>query len=476
MQNILKSLVNGNVKYNILIVGVGGVSLSRLALYLKNIGHNIIGVDSQKTSVTKNLENSGIEIVYKHLPENVKKAQVIIYSFAVTHQVEIKKAKELGIPVFSRAELLGEILKKYKTSICVAGAHGKTTTTALIYWVLNMAEYNVDLHLGGKLAMQNNLSTTLPSKNNIKSNQKQQNEIFDRCEQIAGNDLIVCEACEYKDAFLNFKPSISVVTNVAPEHLDYFKTYQNVKKSFNKFLKNSKTKICFSGAEVNCKQAITYGLKQGNFTIQNKTMLKDGTYKFKCLKNGKFYGNFKINLIGEHNVLNALACICVCDQLNININIIKKALSTFCGVRRRFEYLDKKRFIVHDYAHHPDEIKAVLAETKKFYKGKLLVVFQPHTYSRTKNFYNQFVNCLKDADSVAIYKTYSAREKYIKKGSAKALAEGINDAVFFKSKIKLKNYIQQKLKQNYGILILGAGNLPVNLNLDFLSYANYTGN
>ena len=179
---------------------------------------------------------------------------------------------------------------------------------------------------------------------------------------------------------------------------------------------------------------------------------------FDCYKNNQFYYTFKLNLVGMHNVSNALASIAVCDCLNVKKQHMYNALKNFKGIERRFEVLNKQKFIVHDYAHHPEELEAVINQTKSFYKGKLLIVFQPHTYTRTKTLMTQFINCFKNFCNVVIFKTYSAREKYIKSGSAKTLAQNIN-AKYFNNNKEIKEYIMQKVNQHYGVLFLGAGNI-----------------
>lgn len=432
----LSNIVKFKKKYRIFFVGVGGVSMYQLAIYLKEMGHDVLGSDIQQNEYTTKLENKDIKVFYEHNKKNVEGVDVVFFSYAVENGVEVKWAKDLNIPCFSRAELLGEILKTYKTSICVAGAHGKTTTTALIYSILKEAKKNVDLHLGGNLIDEEAM---------LRANEYKK-------------EFIVCEACEYKDAFLNLKPTIAVINNVAPEHLDYFKNFNNVLNSFNKFSKSANMLICNNLHVFENKNTIKFG-ENGNFYAKNIKMYSNGTYFFDCYKNGQFYDSFKINLIGRHNVDNALASIAVCDKLNIDKKHIKNALANFKGVERRFEILNKEKFIVHDYAHHPDEIKAVINETLKFYKGKLLVVFQPHTYSRTKKLMNEFVNFFKTVNNVVIYKTYSAREKYVKQGSAKTLAKNIGECTYFSSKQKLSTYVLNKINQGYGVLMLGAGNI-----------------
>ena len=431
--NVLKSK-DKNI-YKFYFVGIGGVSISALAITLLQLGQKVGGSDTKKSKTTKQLKNLGAEIYYKHDEKNVLGYDFVVYSYAVRDNVEIKKAKELNIPVISRAEFLGLVLKCYKTSICIAGAHGKTTTTALIYHILNCDKLNPSLHLGGVIKGEN-----ISHKN-------------------TNSDFIVCEACEYFDAFLHFKANIAVILNIANEHLDYYKNYENIKKSFSKFAKKSDMLICNNEQKYinNSKHTIYFG-NGGNYTAKNITMLGDGTYKFDCYKYKKYYGRFHINLKGRHNVYNALASIVVADSIGIKKDIIKDALNTFCGVKRRFDVLSLKPYIISDYAHHPDEINSVLLELKKTYKNKLLVVFQPHTYSRTKLLLNEFTKALNDYE-VAIYKTYSARENYQKDGSGITLCKKLNCGTYFNTKKELSGYVLSKINDDYGVIFLGAGNI-----------------
>lgn len=479
-----------NLYNNIHFVGIGGVSMSSLAVWSILQGYTVTGSDITISDITKELESMGIKIFYEHKQQNVINADLVVYSNATDNSCEVLYANMLGIKTASRAEFLAKVLKDYKIKICVSGAHGKTTTTALIYSILNQAKKQPSLHLGGNLCETG------------------------KTYKYSKKDYMVCEACEYKDAFLKLPATIGVILNIAPEHLDYFKDYKGVLNSFNQFALNSqnlvinydfynKNAIFFEKNELKNKKIITFGLTKGDFTADNVSLNCNGTYSFDCLKNREFYTHIALNLVGKHNVLNALAAIAVCDHLGIAKTCICAGLQNFQGVQRRFEYLHKTKFIVHDYAHHPDEIKAVLSETFAFYKSsklcknnlnilnkklkntpentkdikfksllskqlkeegnkgqKLLVVFQPHTYSRTKTLLKDFIRCFDDVQELVLLKTYSAREKYNYKGSACYLAKNIGSkAKYFGSKQKAKDFILQKIKDGYGVLFLGAGDI-----------------
>lgn len=427
---------NQNKIHHIHFVGIGGVSVSSLAIFALKNGFVVTGSDSHESDIVKSLKQMGIKVFLHHSKENILGANLVVYSSACEHCIEVEFAKNQGIAVMSRAQFLAQVLNLYKTTICVAGAHGKTTTTALIFEILKTAGKLPSLHLGGNL-VDSHLSYNYNS-----------------------GDTMVCEACEYKDSFLQFYPSIGVVLNIACEHLDYFKSLKNVKKSFTAFAKQSKSLVCFADCKIEHKNKITFDFSNANFTASNIKMSKSGKYSFDCYYNGELYLQIKLNLIGKHNILNALASIAVCHILGIEKKHIKMGLANFCGVERRFQFLNKKKFIVHDYAHHPDEIASSISETRQFYKKNLLIVFQPHTYSRTKTLLSQFVNVFKRQKEVLVLPTYSAREKYDAQGSAFTLSKKIGcNAIYIRGKAVATNYILNKIKDGYGVLFLGAGDI-----------------
>lgn len=451
-------------KRKVFFVGIGGVSMSSLAFFAYLRGDYVFGSDICKNEETAYLESIGVKIFYEHNKDNIQNANLVVYSNATDNSCEVTFAKMLGIKTICRAEFLGEVLKQYQNSICVAGAHGKTTTTALIYNILSQAGQSPSLHLGGKLCLN------------------------DKSFCYSGKKYMVCEACEYKDSFLHLLAKIGVVLNVAPEHLDYFHSYEKVVESFNKFAnKSQKLVINYDFFNENAikienlsKQVVTFGLGKGDFTARNIKQKCNGTYVFDCFKDNQFFAHIDLNLVGKHNILNGLASIAVCDLLGIAKIDICAGLQNFEGIKRRYEYLHKDKFLVHDYAHHPEEIATCIKETKQFFctndiskceseliennekvgNGKLLIVFQPHTYSRTKTLLDDFVKCFSNGDEVVLLKTFSAREKYDYKGSACFLAKKLASNVkYIASKKKAIQYILSKIKDGYGVLFLGAGDI-----------------
>lgn len=442
----IKKILNkeSKKKYKFYFVGIGGVSMFSLAVLMLSLGMEVSGTDVRKSNNTKKLQEQGANIYFSHKPENIRGADFVIYSYAVENCVEVQEAKRLNICTIPRGKLLGLFLECFEIKIAVAGAHGKSTTTALIYHILNYSQKNPSLHLGA----------------NLQSNGKS----YDHEEYLnigkGKQGIIVCEACEYKDAFLNLKPSVAVVLNVAPEHLDYFKNFEGVQKSFNKFAKSANVLICTNEQQISHTNLITFGTHNANFSHGKIKKSQQGKTSFTCYKNGKFFAKVETDLIGEHNAKNIVASIAVCAQLGIGKKQIVEAIKTFSGIERRFEILNKSKNIIHDYAHHPEEIYAVLHEFKKISNKKICVVFQPHTYTRTKSLMSEFICALKNAQSIAVYRTYSAREKYIKGASAKDLATKIGkSATYINNKQDLKNYVLSKVKQNYAVFFLGAGSI-----------------
>ena len=407
--------------------------MSALAQLLFEKGYYVQGSDRHISSNVKNLTKRGVNVFIGHDKNNVGDCNIIVYNYAIQdNNPELVFAKENNLMIMSRAELLGIFASNYKNVIAISGAHGKTTTTAMISEIFLEAKLNPTIHMGGIL-----------------------NKINNNC--LLGDDtLFITEACEYKDSFLSLKSSVGVILNIANEHLDYFKNFDNIKKSFGKFASNSEIAICENSLKID--NSITFGVG-GRYKAGNIVFGKKYT-RFEVIKDGEKYFNVMLKAYGRHNVNNALASIAVADIFKIDKKVIKRALRNFGGVKRRFEVIKNSPFIIHDYAHHPDEIKSVIKSLKEIYKGKITVVFQPHTYTRTKKLMSEFVESLSLADRVLIYKTYSAREKYDKRGSARYLYDKLNVAG-----VKSKYYLSMKtlasdIKYKKGCtLVLGAGNI-----------------
>ena len=430
-------------------VGIGGISLSALAIMCLKKGCCVSGSDTTKTISTQNLENLGIKVYYSHDKTNIIGADLVVYSAAIhKDNPEIVAAKELGIQTIDRAELLGRISKEYKNVIAVAGTHGKTTTTGMIASIFLRANLNPTIHIGGYLPI-------------IEGNVR-----------LGGTEYFVTEACEYYDSFLSLCPNVSVILNIQKDHLDYFKNMANLQKSFEKFTKNTKLSgvVITNFDDENCKKLsadckiIYYGFSNGNLYADNITSV-DEKYSFDAIYFGKNLGRICLPIVGKHNIYNALASIAVSLFFDIDFCVIKQALETFLPSKRRYQeiVLPNGVTVVHDYAHHPTEIKACLVATKKRTKNKLIVVFEPHTFSRTQYLWEEFCECFGGADKVYLPPIYPARESPIENISSENLAKQIClhgiDCVATKDLKETYNFLQQDIKNGNCFLLLGAGTI-----------------
>ena len=420
-------------------LGIGGISMSALAIFLKFSGEIVCGSDLCFNENLQNLEKFNIPYFIGHKKENIKKFNpdfVVINCAIKKDNEEFAWAKENKIKIISRAKLLAEFAKKFKNVISIAGTHGKTTTVAMLSEIFLNAGLMPTIHIGGIL------------------NKTHSNFV------LGNNKFFITEACEYKDSFLKLKSKIGVVTNVEPDHLDYFKNFDQLKSSFEKFLKKSKIKIYKNSSS---EYSYFFELQKTKicFCAQNICLTKDGI-TFKYFENEKFVCSFKINSLGIHNVNNAIIAIKIALFYKIPINIIKKSLKFYQGVERRFQFLGnlENSAVVHDYAHHPTEIKKVISQAKNY--GKILTVFQPHTYSRTKKLFSEFINAFDESDKVIFYKTYPARESEKEGYPAKKLYENLKnklDCLYFEDETELIKNIKQIARNFNVVLILGAGNI-----------------
>ena len=426
-------------------IGVSGISMSGLAKFLLINGVKVSGSDLVETSITKELIELGLVFYSHHSAENIDKdTQMVVFSGAIKQDnVEILKARDMGIEVLERSEFLGLFSKLFKNVLAISGSHGKTTTTAFLSKILLKAGLNPTIALGGEFA---DLNTNFV---------------------IGKREYLVCEACEYRESFNYLNPTFSVITNVEAEHLDYYKTKENVEEAFVKFGNLAKNKIvCFES----CKKVLNKCNK--DLIVCGKSIFNDYSYiyieetqsgqRFKVLKRGKLFGYFEINLKGEYNLKHALLSIAVSDLIGVKVNDIRAGLLDFKGVKRRNELIGKidNVSVVADYAHHPTEIKNSLKNAKEHY-GKVLCIFQPHTFSRTKTLMSEFMDAFNDCDNVFVFKTYPAREKYNAKANGKVLCDAIKNEnkKYFANKQKLIKEIFEQAKNFNLVLVLGAGDI-----------------
>lgn len=414
-------------------IGICGISMSALAVHLSHIGNAVQGSDIKPNEIADVLKSENIKVFIGHNGENIKGCDIVVYNFAIEQSnPEIIYAKKHNIKIISRAELLADISRQYKNVIAVAGSHGKTTTTAMLYSCLKSAMLNPSLHIGGIIQGE-------------------------KVGFIEGKDeYFVTEACEYHDSFLLLKANIGIILNIEPEHLDYFKTYENELKSYQKFASNNTNTII-------TKDFYGINIPKVNIFAKNINSSEHGQ-SFDVFIDNMFYMHIDLNAYGKYNVDNALSVIATCKLLGIDKKYIYDGLKNFKCIKRRFEIIRKSpKLIVHDYAHHPTQIKDTLLTFKGHCKGnKILVVFQPHTYSRTKAFFNEFLNCFKVANKVFIIKTYPAREKHDKTASGYMLykkLKGRQKCQYFASFKRAKKAIEKEVKNGYNVLILGAGDI-----------------
>ena len=384
-------------------LGIGGIGLSAVAEILQDNGHIVSGTDMKPSDVTSHLESIGMKIYYKHEPENVEGVDAIVYSNAISDDnPEVVRAKELGLPLFSRAEVLGMLMDRYDNSVAICGTHGKTTVTSMTSLILRNAAYKPTILVGGNLPEING---------NV---------------EIGDNNYFVTEACEYMDSFLNLKPTIGVILNIDSDHLDYFKDMDHIVQSFRRFVEQIPAggTIVAYGDNPFVKDIlkdhtnkITYGYSEGNdFYAENIIFDENGYPAFDVYRKGNKVIHLELSVPGEHNVLNAMAAFVTAAFLKVDMAVIAQTLKAFSGTNRRFDVTGitaEGVKVVDDYAHHPTEIKATLAAAKNVRHNKLWLIFQPHTYTRTKALFDEFVDAFGDADKLILTDIYAAREQDI---------------------------------------------------------------
>ncbi len=405
---------------HVYFIGIGGISMSGLARILIEEGFKISGSDSKESDMTRSLESQGIRIFYGQKAENITSTEdidVVVYTAAVhPDNPEFMAAKEAGIPMLTRAELLGQIMKQYDLPIAVSGTHGKTTTTSMLSKILLEAETDPTLSIGGVFK-------------DIGGNIR-----------VGGSEYFVTEACEYTNSFLSFFPKISIITNIDADHLDFFKDLDDIRHSFRKFaqLLPSDGTLVINGeidnieeitADLPCR-ILTYGSSESfDYYSSDVTYDDHGNPSFTAHLPGGKELSVRLAVPGIHNVYNALAAIAVSDILGIDKEHMISALSQFGGTSRRFELKGEVSgiTIVDDYAHHPTEIEATLKAAQNYPHNRIWCVFQPHTYTRTKALLNEFASALSHADNVVLADIYAARETDTLGISSRTLCEKIRE-------------------------------------------------
>ncbi len=435
-------------------IGIGGISMSGLAEILLKEGFTVSGSDSKKSPLTKKLEKDGAVIHYGQSADNITDdIDCVVYTAAINrHNPELMEAVGRKIPMLTRAELLGQLMKNYETPIAVSGTHGKTTTTSMISHILLEAGTDPTISVGGILkAIGGNI-------------------------RVGNSGTFLTEACEYTNSFLHFFPKVGVILNIEEDHLDFFKDLEDIRHSFHQFaaLLPSDGTLVINGdikdymeicSGLDCS-IVTYGSSPAfDYTASDIRYDEEGHASFELLKKGKNAGRIALSVSGDHNVSNALAAIAVSDLLDISADTIRKGLLSFTGTDRRFEY--KGTFngvtVIDDYAHHPTEIAATLKAAQHTPHNAVWCVFQPHTYTRTKAFFHEFAEALSHADHLILSDIYAARETDTLGVSSEALADEAKklgtDAVYLPTFADIETFLKEHCSPGDLLITMGAGDI-----------------
>jgi len=433
-------------------VGIGGIGMSGLAEILLSQGFEVSGSDRALSEITDHLSGLGITIYKGHSPDNLKNVDVLVYSSAVTtDNPEVTAAVERKIPVIKRAEMLAESMRM-KYGIGIAGTHGKTTTTSMVGLTLTEGKIDPTIIVGGKLSGLGGTNARLGK-----------------------GEFIVVEADEFDRTFLKLTPTIAALTTLESEHLDTYKDLDDIQSAFTEFA----NKVPFYGFVVLCldepglqdiipsinKKIITYGLTPQADVRATDIAHEQFSSEFKVKYKGKELGKIKLNIPGVHNVKNALVAVIIAKELEIEFSTIKKALESFSGVYRRFEIkYNKEILVVDDYAHHPTETSATLAGVRAGWDRRLIAVFQPHLYSRTRDFYQEFGRSFLNTDVFVCTDVYPAREEPIGGVSGELIANaakkfGHKNVLYIPDKKNIPSVLSELKKVNDIIITMGAGDI-----------------
>ncbi|OQB14160.1 MAG: UDP-N-acetylmuramate--L-alanine ligase [Firmicutes bacterium ADurb.Bin193] len=435
---------------NVHFIGIGGISMSALAHIMINGGAKVSGSDIADSPIVSRLRTAGAKINIGHSADNIENPDLVVYTAAVSKDnPELLQAKNMGIEIMERADFLGEIMKDFELPIAISGTHGKTTTTSMLSCVLLHAGLDPTVLVGGEFAQ-------------INGNYR-----------IGSGKHLVFEACEYVDSFLKFNPFAAIILNIEEDHLDYFSGIEQIKKSFNKFMRkipqngfvvlNSDDKNVVRAAEgIDCTK-VTYGTN-GDYRAEDIEFSNDGAARFTVLyedEGRKKRRTIRLGIKGIHNVSNALAVFAAAHTLGIDSEKIVSGIESFTGTKRRFEYKGEVNgaAVYDDYAHHPTEVAATISAAGVIPHSKLWCVFQPHTYSRTKALLDDFAKELSRADRVIITDIYAAREKNDGKTHAKLLADKIKNAEYISTFGEIAEYLKANVSKGDIVLTLGAGTI-----------------
>lgn len=431
-------------------IGIGGSGMCPLAEILHKEGYLLSGSDNNETDTLARIRSLGIPVTMGQKAENIKGAEMIVYTAALLpDNPELVAAKASGIPTFERSKLLGAVTRIYPNSICISGTHGKTTACSMLTQVLIEADFDPTAVIGGKLP--------LTGSNGI----------------VGHSEHMVCEACEFVDTFLDLSPDIAVVLNVDEDHLDYFKTFDNLKKSFTKFASMATKTIIYNGddihsadsvlpaAEKSGKPLITFGFNEGNDYQAVNVQLDNEFASFDLIRYGENLGRITLAIPGKHHVYNALAVTASAMESGVSFVQCVKGIADFRGAGRRFEILAKIDGITvaDDYAHHPKELEVTLSTAMKMGFNKVWAVFQPFTYSRTSILFDEFVRVLKIPDECIMTEIMGSREVNTYGIYTSQLAEKIPGSVWFNTFEEVAEYAVRNAEKGDLIITLGCGDI-----------------
>ena len=435
------------------LIGIGGSGMSAIAQILRDRGETVSGSDRQESETTRRLSASGIGVHIGHDGGNINGADVVVYSAAIPpDNPEIQAARERGIPVLERPAMLGEIMKPYRHRVAVSGTHGKTTTTSMLNCILEEAALDATALIGGDLKT-------------LGGNAK-----------LGRGSIIITEACEAFESFLHLHPSIAVITNIDADHLDYYGTIEDIQESFKQFL----TQVDPDGCVIACsddprvrtvaegcgRRVVWFGLSGSPDVGADDVDISNPEPTFTLVRNGSELGQVSLGVPGKQNIVDALAAAAAAFELGAGFDDISAALRGFRGASRRFEimYDNHGVMVVDDYAHHPVEIKATLASARAAYEKRLIAVFQPHLYSRTRIFLNDFADALSIADQVMVAPIYASRERPQEGVSAEAIVKrmeefGFANAAYAPDKDLIARDLASRIGEGDMVIVLGAGDI-----------------
>lgn len=435
-------------------IGIGGISMSGLAEILMGEGFTVSGSDAKESPLTKSLEAKGAKIFYGQRASNIMDStEAVVYTAAIhSDNPEFAKAKEKNLPMLTRAQLLGQIMRNYETPIAISGTHGKTTTTSMVSHILLEGKCDPTISVGGILpAIGGNI-------------------------RVGESETFVTEACEYTNSFLSFFPKISIILNIDADHLDFFKDLDDIRNSFRRFseLLPSDGTLIINADIPNYQEitknlpcrVVTYGLEQeADYQAKDITFDKYGHASFTVYKNGRKTGSYYLKVPGMHNVSNALASIALGHLLGLTEEVIIKGLGSFTGTDRRFQYKGEVAgvTVIDDYAHHPTEIEATLHAAGNYPHQKVWCVFQPHTYTRTKALLPEFAKALTLADHVVLADIYAARETDTLGISSEDLQKRIQElgtpCEYFPTFDEIENFLLENCSRGDLLITMGAGDV-----------------